>query len=407
MQVGHTQQRLARDLVEALSLLPPASEFHTAHNLGARVAWIEAAYAFSGRLRVAALKLEICSRNAAFRGAIRATSFRVAGLLRGRRAWPPNTPRSEPSYGFPPTRQTPVQGRTPDQDGIAVSCVGNCERFHLCLHPMRLREHSTSRAAPRLVTAHPVRRPSRPAAPAWRTRRGRHRASGGPHAGSRPTPRRGSGRDRDRALPRSAPSPSPPAQPPRNRHRPAGRRGSAPHAGDSRTEPGTPTTPAHGQGHGDDRGEANALIDRPATTSCRGTAPCTSPAAASPTRSSGACRASPASRRERDPGHLERAVVHVGRPFEVGTVEAHLGDDDNTLLALVALDADGDDIAGADSSTTPIARSMSSGHTLRPPTMITSLIRPHRTSSPSSKYARSPVRSEPSRNSATVASARR
>ena len=79
------------------------------------------------------------------RGAIRATSFRVAGLLRGRRAWPPNTPRSKPSYCFPPTRQTPVQGRTPDQDGIAVSCVGNCERFHLCLHPMRLREHSTIR----------------------------------------------------------------------------------------------------------------------------------------------------------------------------------------------------------------------------------------------------------------------
>ena len=45
-----------------------------------------------------------------------------------------------------------------------------------------------------------------------------------------------------------------------------------------------------------------------------------------------------------------------------------------------------------------------SGKTLRPPTMITSLIRPHSTSSPSIMYARSPaVRSQPSSNISAVA----
>ena len=55
-------------------------------------------------------------------------------------------------------------------------------------------------------------------------------------------------------------------------------------------------------------------------------------------------------------------------------------------------------------STAPAARSMSSGNRLRPPTMITSFSRPHTTSWPSTRYARSPVRSQPSRNVAAVAS---
>ena len=50
------------------------------------------------------------------------------------------------------------------------------------------------------------------------------------------------------------------------------------------------------------------------------------------------------------------------------------------------------------------ARSMSSGNTLRPPTMITSFSRPQTTSSPSTRYARSPVRSHPSSKVAAVAS---
>ena len=47
-------------------------------------------------------------------------------------------------------------------------------------------------------------------------------------------------------------------------------------------------------------------------------------------------------------------------------------------------------------STSAAARSTSSGKTLRPPTMIMSLSRPQTTSSPSARYARSPVRSHPS-----------
>ena len=82
-----------------------------------------------------------------------------------------------------------------------------------------------------------------------------------------------------------------------------------------------------------------------------------------------------------------------------GVVGLGLGDDDDRLPALAARSlAERDDVAGAHAVDRAAARSMSSGNRLRPPTMIMSFRRPHTTSWPSTRYARSPVRSQPSRN---------
>ena len=76
-----------------------------------------------------------------------------------------------------------------------------------------------------------------------------------------------------------------------------------------------------------------------------------------------------------------------------------LGDDDDRLAALRRRSLpNAITLPARTPSTAAAARSTSSGNTLRPPTMITSLSRPHTTSSPSTRYARSPVRSHPSWN---------
>ena len=140
------------------------------------------------------------------------------------------------------------------------------------------------------------------------------------------------------------------------RRRPA-RRGSPRPGRGARTAPAAPTprSRARGRGGGGDRRRrpATVLIDvRRARAAPRGTARGTSPAAACPTTSSAASTGCTSITSRGGRPHTSsvrwwmawRTVVERRRP-RVGL--SYLGDDDDALLALVALHAEGDDVAGA------------------------------------------------------------
>ena len=99
------------------------------------------------------------------------------------------------------------------------------------------------------------------------------------------------------------------------------------------------------------RGARAGVVVRPARALRRGTARGTWPAAACRSTSSARCRVDEHDVARRQPGHLERSVVdRVADVVELaGRVgRSHLGDHHHGLLALVALHAEGDDVAGAD-----------------------------------------------------------
>ena len=73
-------------------------------------------------------------------------------------------------------------------------------------------------------------------------------------------------------------------------------------------------------------------------------------------------------------------AAHLGQVVGLG-----LGHDDDALLALAPSTPKAITLPARTPSTSASARSMSSGNTLRPPTMIMSLMRPHMTISPSTR----------------------
>ena len=112
----------------------------------------------------------------------------------------------------------------------------------------------------------------------------------------------------------------------------------------------------------------------------RGSPRGTWPAAACPTTSSGACRASRASRRAAG-GRRPRACGGGSRDARRRGSSVRTSATTTTLsLPLYPSMPKAMTLPARTPSSTPTARSMSSGKTLRPPTMITSLIRPHSTS---------------------------
>ena len=64
-------------------------------------------------------------------------------------------------------------------------------------------------------------------------------------------------------------------------------------------------------------------------------------------------------------------------------VGARLGHDDDVLGAVTTIGAERVTFPGRTPGTSPVTFSMSWGYTLRPPTMMTSLMRPQTTSCPS------------------------
>ena len=138
--------------------------------------------------------------------------------------------------------------------------------------------------------------------------------------------------------------------------------------------------------------EISGLAGPPRSTasaaSRRGTARGTWPAAACPTTSSAACRAATSTTsRRREPARVgDAARCTAARTGAVGVVVGlRLGHDHDRLPPVLPSTPKAITLPARTPSTSATARSMSSGNTLRPPTMITSLMRPHITSSPSTR----------------------